>query len=252
MRKVILMTAACLLIGTGVAVAHGFDAKSIRQASATFGPTTTSKLRTSTCTGTDGTYAKSVASYSGTFTSTEPSLNGPGRLDAASLINTTTGVGTVWGELRIDTTDGRRTSAHFEGVLAHGSLVGLAEGHTRPGPGETKVLANISADYTTTEGFKNGKLGGGTAAGEAILITRGGCEPQKAPKPERIKARGGVSNVSSTSITVAGVSCNVPTSLQSKVANLKVGDRVEIECEVANGANTLTKVSGKGHDRHDD
>jgi hypothetical protein len=248
MRKVMLMTAACLLVGAGVAVAHGFDAKSIKQASATFTATTTSKLRTSSCTGTDGTYAKSVASYSGSFTSTEPSLNGSGRLDAASLINTTTGVGTVWGELRIDTSDGKRTAAHFEGILTHGSLVGLAEGHVR-GAGETKVLANLSADYSTTGGFANGKLGGGTAPGDAILIMRGGCEPAKAPKPERIKARGAVSAVSSTSITGAGVTCNVPSSLQSTVGKLKVTDVVEIECEVAGGANTLTKVSGKGHDR---
>jgi len=242
--------AGLLLVGAGVAVAHGFDSKSVKQVNATFAATTVSNLRTSTCTGADGSYAKSVATYSGMATSSEPSLNGPVRIEAASFVNTTTGVGTVSGSARIDTTDGRRTSIGFEGVLTHGSVVGIAEGRTRPGRDEVKLLANVSADYSATGGFGNGKLGGGTAAGDAVLITSGGCTPPKAPKPEHVKARGAITNVSPTSISVAGVTCNVPANLQGAVANLKTTDVVTIECDVANGAGTLTKVSNDHH-RHD-
>ena len=134
MRRMILASVAgLLLVGAGVAVAHGFDSKAVKQVSATFTATTASNLRTATCTGADGTYAKSVATYTGSAVSSEPSLNGTARIEAASFVNTTTGVGTVWGSARIDTADGRRTSFNFEGVLTHGSVVGLAEGAAVPG-----------------------------------------------------------------------------------------------------------------------
>jgi len=249
MRRIILASVAgLLLVVAGVAVANGFDGKAVRQASATFTATSASNLRTSTCTGADGTYAKSVATYTGSAVSSESSLNGPVRIEAASFVNTTTGVGTVRGNARIDTASGR-TSFSFEGVLTHGSVVGLASGHSRRA--DVRLLANFSADYSAAGGFGNGKLGGGTAAGDAVLITPGGCHPPKPPKPERVKARGAITAVSPTSISVAGVTCNVPANEQDEVANVKVGDVVTIQCDVANGANTLTDVSRHGHhDRH--
>ena len=247
MRRMILASvAAFLLVGAGVAVAHGFDSKAVKQVSATFSATAASNLRTSTCTGADGSYAKSVATYTGTASSSEPSLNGAARIEAASFVNTTTGVGTVWGTARIDTTTGR-TSFSFEGVLTHGTLVGLADGHSRRA--DVKLLANISADYSAAGGFANGKLGG-AAPGDAVLITSGGCQPPKPPKPERVKAHGAITAVSTGStgsISVAGVTCGVPANLQNEVSRLKVGDVVTIECDVANGTNTLRNVSGHGH-----
>jgi hypothetical protein len=245
MRRIILASVAGLvLVVAGVAVANGFDSKAVKQASATFAATTASNLRTSTCTGTDGTYTKTVATYTGSASSGEPSLNGPARIEAASFVNTTTGVGTVWGNARIDTSSGR-TSFNFQAVLTHGSAVGLATGHSRG----TNLLANLSADFSAAGGFGNGKIGGGTAAGDAVLITPGGCHPPKPPKPELVKARGAISAVSSTSITVAGVTCGVPANLQDKVGRLHTGDVVSIECDVANGTNTLKEVSGHHHDR---
>src|SRR5262249_30521684 len=177
---------------------HGFDSKAVKQVSATFSATTASNLRTSTCTGADGTYAKSVANYSGNAMSSEPSLNGTARITAASFVNTTTGVGTVSGNATIDTSTGH-TSFNFEGVLTHGSLVGLAEGHSRRD--DVKLLANISADYSAAGGFGSGKIGG-AANGDAVLITPGGCHPPKAPpppKPERVKASGAITAVPTAS-----------------------------------------------------
>ena len=250
MRRMILVTAAgLLLVGAGVAFAHGFGDKAVVQTSATFEATSTSNLRTATCTGADGTYAKSHATYAGSMASSEPSLNGTARIDASSFVNTTTGVGVVWGEVRVDTADKKDTKVHFEGVLTHGSVVGLAEGRTRPGHDKVELLANLSADYSAADGFRNGKVGGGTAAGDAVLVTSGGChapKPPKPPKPEQVKARGAITAVSSTSISVAGVTCDVPAELQSAVAKLKVGDVVHIECNVANGTTTLKHTSRPG------
>jgi hypothetical protein len=237
-----------LLVCAGVAVAHGFDSKAVRQVSATFNATTASNLRTSTCVGADGSYARSSARYTGAAVSTEPSLNGSARIDASSFVNTTTGVGTVSGSARIDTADGRHTSFGFEGVLTHGSVVGLAEG--RAGRGDVKLLANFSANYSAAGGFGNGMLGG-TAAGDAVLITQGGCKPPKPPKPEHVKAHGAITNVTPTTISVAGVTCNVPPNLQGAVGKLKSTDVVTIECDVVSGAGTLTKVWGPGHRGHD-
>ncbi len=253
MRRIsLLMAAGLLLVGAGVAVAHGFDSNALKQVGATsFTATTASDLRSSTCTGATGSYTKSRGTYTGSVTSTEAALNGPAKIDASSLVNTTTGVGIVSGEVRIDTANGGRTSAHFEGVLTHGSVVGLAEGGTRSGHEGDKValLGNFSADYSAAGGFSNGKLGG-TASGDAVLISRGGCSAPKPSRPEHIKARGAITAASPTLITVAGVTCNVPASLQGAVAKVKVNDVVEIECDVANATNTLTKLSGReGDDR---
>ena len=95
MRRMFLGATVGLLLATTVAFAHGFDGKAVKEVSATFTATAATDLRTSTCTGADGSYAKSRATYSGSAASAEPSLNGPARIEAASFVNTTTGVGTV-------------------------------------------------------------------------------------------------------------------------------------------------------------
>ena len=134
MRRMILASVAgLLLVVAGVAVANGFDSKAVKQVSATFAATTASNLRTSSCTGADGSYAKSAATYTGTAVSTEPSLNRPARIEASSFVNTTTGVGTVSGAGPHRHGRRQHTSFGFQGVLTHGSVVGLAAGHSRPG-----------------------------------------------------------------------------------------------------------------------
>ena len=46
-------------------------------------------------------------------------------------------------------------------------------------------------------------VGGGTAAGDAILVTPGRCEPPKPPRPEHVKARGAITAVSVTTAIIA-------------------------------------------------
>ncbi|MBV8079178.1 MAG: hypothetical protein JO186_02240 [Actinobacteria bacterium] len=256
MRKLALFcTAAVALVCAGIAVAHGLDSKSVKAESASFTATTAGNVQTGTCTGADGTYATSRGTYTGTISnSTDTTLNGPVTIDAESLVNSTTNLGTVTGKVSLGTNnDGHDEDGalHFEGVYSGGNVAGVVEGRLQGS--NTSLLANFSAAFSATGGFTNGALGHGASGGDGVEITSGGCDPQQAPKPETVRAEGAVSAVSSTSITAAGVTCTIPTNLQSQVAalNLATGTRVELECTVANGANTLTAIHvAGGGDQH--
>ncbi len=218
MRRLIWFAATALvLVGAGIAVAHD-----------------------------SSTYATSRGDYTGTAVSTDSTLNGNASVSAESVINTTTGFGTVNGKLRIQTADGKHTVAQFDAVYTNGHIVGLAEGHGSQS--WSKLVANLSADFTAAGGFANGKLGG-TTGGDAVEVTSGGCKPASSSKPDTIQVHGAITAVSATSITAAGVTCVVPATLATAVGALHVGDRVELKCTVSGTTNTLTKVEG---DKHDD
>ena len=256
MRRLIWIAATVVvLVGAGIAVAHDNNGKSIKQVSATFTATTPSNVRTDTCTATDGTYASTRGDYTGTAVSTEPTLNGTASVSAESVINTTTGYGTVDGKIRIDTADGHHTDAAFDAVYTNGHIAGLAEGHGHDSATWNQLVANLSADYTAAGGFANGKLGG-TAGGDAVLVGSGSCQQASSSKPETIDVHGAVTAFSPTtaptSITAAGVTCVVPTTLTAAIAALHIGDRVELKCTVSGGTNTLASVNGdhQGGDHH--
>jgi hypothetical protein len=247
MRNLILVTASALALSTaGIAVAHGFDGRTITPASATFAATTANNLKTLTCTGSDGnTYAATRATYSGTAVdAADPSLNGSLTFDATSLINTTTNYGTVSGRIQVGSGDSE-TDAQFTGVYSNGVVVGLAQGRDHS---SSELLANVSAGFSATGGFTSGLVGGGTSAGYAVKLASGQCTSTPSQQPDQVKAIGAVSAVSATAITVASVTCAVGTSQASLVANVHVGDRVQLDCTVANGATTLDSIStGDSH-----
>jgi hypothetical protein len=246
------------LLGAGIAVAHEGESKSVIKVSTQFTAGTGADVRTSTCTGSDGTYVTTRGRWTGTAVnaSGDAALNGNVTIDAQALVNTTTGVGTVEGRLRIDTSDGKHTGVNFDAVYSGGHVTGLAEGRGSSGQ---KLIANLSADWASATGFQSGKLGGGTAGGDAVELSPGGCRPAPQPKPETIQAHGAVSlGANNATVTVAGVTCNVPSNLASAVGSLHNGDRIEIKCLSASGTNTLLHVSGERRDKqgkhhnHDD
>jgi len=244
MRRVIYAVAAAAALAlAGLAVADDVGPKAIKAVNATFTATGVSSSRTRTCTNADGTFAVTSASYSGMATSSDASLNGAVTLKARSVINTSKNLGTVDGALRIVMSSGGRTEAHFTAVYQNGQLAGLATGHAADP--YSRLLANMSATFSATGGFANGKLGS-TGGGGAVELQPGRCEPTKTPKPvaERSEARGTVSAISATSITVGGLTCTIPanTTLAAKVAKLAMGSRASIECRLVNGVNTLTSV----------
>jgi len=176
-RRVILITAACLmLVGAGAALAnHGFGGGStFKQAAATFTATGPSNATTQTCTGSDGAhYTVTRATYSGNA-SGDPTLTGTTSIDAVSVINDgNPSVGTVKGGIQINTSSGP-TRLGFLAVYSAGSISGVATGRTSSGAG---VIANLSANFSTSAntGFGSGKIGGGTAGGQALLLMPGGC-----------------------------------------------------------------------------
>lgn len=241
MRKLVWLSITVVaLVASGVAIAHGFDSKSVKAVSGTFTATTASNVRTSTCTGTNNdTYVSSSGSYAGTA-SGDPTLSGPVTINASSLIDTTTNVGQVNGQIRIGS-GSTQAAAQFTAVYSGGTLAGFTIG--RISNPDATLYANVSAGFSATGGFTSGLIGGGTAAGSAIEVSSGSCQVVQPPKPDRIAVDGAVTAVSSTSISAAGVTCSVPANLQSAVANVKVGDRVELRCEVTNGQTTLDSVN---------
>jgi hypothetical protein len=243
MRRLIsITTAAVALLGAGIAVAHEGGSKAVKQVSATFVATTPSDVRTSTCTGSDNvTYTTTRGRWSGTATTTAPagdtSLSGNATVDAEVLVNSA-GDGFVSGRLRID--GANHTSAWFEGVISGGAhIAGLAEG--RGSAQWSKLVANLSADWSSAGGFTKGMLGGGAAGGNAVVLTSGGCRTAPPPKPETINLHGAIT-IGAGTVAVAGVTCAVPANLSAEVTKLHSGDRVEIKCTSASGTNTLARV----------
>ncbi|HVA30463.1 MAG TPA: hypothetical protein VMU58_04275 [Gaiellaceae bacterium] len=241
---ILVATAVVALAAAGIAVGHGVDAaKSVREVSGTFAATTVSRTNTKTCTTTDG---KTLVTTDGTYTGTasgDPDLTGAVTIKAHSTVNTSDGIGVVSGTLRIDVGSGGNTAARFDAVLKGNQLAGFASG--RAHAPSVKLLANLSSDFNATTGFANGKLGGANG-GSAAELGAGTCQRVASVK-QTSRANGTVTAVSSTSITVAGLTCTVPAtaSLQKLVGSLAVGSRAEITCSLTGGVNTLVKASGK-------
>jgi hypothetical protein len=241
MRKVILtMAGLAALVTASVAVANGIEgAKTAKAVAATFSAsagTTSSR----TCTTSDG---KSITVTNGKYTGTaagDADLAGPITLRVRSVINTTDKVGTVNGAFRVDVS-GRDTTGAFASVYDNGAIAGLAIARAHS-PG-AKIVGNLSATFDPATGFATGsKIGGGTSGGSAVELGPSSCRPAT-NHPEHSAARGAISALSTASITVAGLLCNLPTNKSANInAKFKTGDNVEIRCEFANGQNTLTRI----------
>ena len=230
------MAALAALIVTSYAVADGIDgAKNVRSVAGTFSAAagTTS---TRTCTTSDGkTIVVTDGKYTGQATG-DPDLTGPITLRARSVVNTTDGVGVVTGNFGIDVANGRNTQASYSAVYDHGTIAGLANG--RAHQPNARLFANVSATFAAATGFTNGKLGGGTAGGSAVELGAGSCKPSRVT-PEKSEAHGTISALSSTSITVAGLTCAIPPDKSADVnAKFKQNDTAEIHCALVSGTTT--------------
>jgi hypothetical protein len=171
-RKPLAALAAALSVFAlaGYAFAHDGGPNSVQATSATFIATTVADSRSDTCTGADGTYARTRATYSGTATSTDARLNGPMTVRATTLYNATTNLGVVSGRFRVGDTKG-----DFQAVDTNGSLAGFAEGKAK-GP-RGMLLANLSATFDPTTGFADAQLGGGAAPDTAVFVS-GKCHDE--------------------------------------------------------------------------
>ena len=80
-------------------------------------------------------------------------------------------------------------------------------------------------------------------------IQPGRCRAAK-PVSEHSEARGTISALSTTSITVGGLTCTIPAgaTLAAQLAKFKLGGQASIRCTLVNGQNTLTSISGAKKD----
>jgi hypothetical protein len=237
MRKMLFAAAGIAALAVAsVAVAHGIDgAKTAKAVAGTF-TATSSNVSTRSCTTNDGkTLTITDGRYTGAATG-DPDLTGPITLRARSVTNSD-GVGVVNGAFRIDVASGRDTEGAFTTVYDHGNIAGLAVG--RAHDPSARLVANLSAGFAPGS-FTTGKFGG-TSGGSAVELGPGKCAP--GDRPEKSEARGSISALSSTSITVAGLTCNIPSNVSADVnAKFKLNDRAEIHCTLQNGSNTLTRI----------
>ena len=237
------VAAVAVLATASIALADGFDGgKAVTAVSGGFNATTASRVTQRSCTTSTGkTIVVTDGVYSGTGTG-DTDFTGNATLHARSTINTTDGVGVVSGTLKIDVASGRDTVAQLTGVVAGTNFAGLAVGHAHDPA--ARLVANVSGGFTATGGFANAKIGG-TAGGSAVELTPVGCKSTRT-LPNKSEARGTVTANGSGTITVAGLTCTVPASLQAKVATIAVNSRAEIHCQLVNGVNTLTRVEKRG------
>ena len=243
MKRLALVGAVgAALVAAGIAVAHGNDNQTVTKVTASFAATTVSgKTDTKTCTTTDGkSLSTTHSTWTGTASTGPADLTGAVRIDARSMINTTDNVGEVDGHLTISPTGGGKTDLRFSSVYDAGVLSGLATGHSATQG--VQIYANLSSSFSTATGFTGGKIGG-TSGGSAVELGPAHCAPAK-PVKESSSAEGTVSAATATSVTVAGVTCSVPSSLSAKVLTFHAGDHAHIECSLVSGTSTLTKIEG--------
>ena len=169
---------AAALMAVGVAGAHR-GAPSVQDASATFSAANVSTRYQVTCTVTGGdAFQATRALYTGTSVSSDPRLAGALRIHAWSLVDTTNGVGHLYGVFHIR---GAGTRAHgtLNAALANGKASGIARGFVRHNWGH--IVASLGSDFNPNTGFSAGSLGGSTA-GAGFIRSGRWCHPPHWPQ----------------------------------------------------------------------
>ena len=169
---------AAALSAAGVAAARG-RTTSVQAASATFTATDVTQLSQVTCSVTGGdTFQATKATYRGTSLSSDPRLAGALTIRAWSLVDTTNGVGHVFGNFRIK---GPGTRAHgtLNGAIANGEASGIARGFVRHQWG--RIVASMGSTFNPNTGFSTGSLGGSTV-GAGFIRSGRWCAPPHWPQ----------------------------------------------------------------------
>ena len=253
-RPIIFALAGLTALGTaGIALAHGNDNAGgfkTTPVAATFTAAAGDNLSSRTCVGADGTYTISRGSWTGIAVSSSDRLAGALVIRGELGVNQTTGAGWLVARVRIDGSSssdhGKDAGGELNGVIAGGKLTGFLAGRVRD---EGALYASVSASVGTG-GLTDGQIGGGASSAAGLVVDRGRCEATPKQRPV-VDARGTISAVSSTSITVTrsngeALTCVVGTDLAVTVAKLKVGDSAFVYCGLVDGSYRLLKVQARG------
>lgn len=182
------LTSALTLGIVTVAVAHLDRQPRTDAATATF-TLTRLALGDRTCTGLDGTYRVSHELFDGTATGGTARdtnlLGGTLRVQARSLVNQTTGLGTMTGKAELRKQDRTWARADLVAVVTgsgqrslEGMLVGKVMDRGSSDSNDDEEAGHLLANFTATisaDGTLSGQLGSGSS-GNASVIQGGHCE----------------------------------------------------------------------------
>ena len=167
--------AVAALAAAGVAVAGG--GAHAQTTSASFSATTVSNARLTTCTVDGGdTFATTIATYTGTATSSDPRLNGTFKVRAVSLLDTNSGLGRVVGVFHIRNAAGLGARGSINAAVADGNAKGSAVA-TVHNPGG-RLFATLTSPFDPEAGFgasSSGSIGTGTSAGSGVVVSGLSC-----------------------------------------------------------------------------
>jgi len=182
-RKRLLLFAlpvVAALAAAGVAGASALRHPSVQAASATFAADTVSQKYQVTCSVNGGdTFEATRATYTGAAQSSDPRLAGTLTIRAWSLVDTTNGVGHVFGLFRIAGTDGGHAHGTLNAALADGKASGIARGFVRHRWG--RLVASLGATFDPSAGFASGSVGGSTT-GAGFIRSGRWCHPPHWPQ----------------------------------------------------------------------
>ena len=174
-RKLLLLVGlpvVAALAAAGVALAA--VSSGAHAASATFAATTVSKSKLVTCSVNGGdTFASTIATYTGTASSSDARLDGALTIRAQSLVDATTGLGRVTGDFRIANASGDVTThGSIDAALDNGQASGLLS--ARMSDPDGRLVATLSAPFDPATGFASGSLGTGSVNGSGVVLS-GAC-----------------------------------------------------------------------------
>ena len=173
-----VLLAVAALVGAGVAAAHR-KAPSVQSVTATFDAASVTQRYLTTCSVNGGdTFQATRATYTGTATSADPRLAGTLTIRAWSLVDTTNGVGHLFGFFRIVGSGNTRAHGTLNAAIAGGNASGLARGFVRGKWGH--VVASLGSGFSPTDGFSSGSIGSSTV-GAGFLRSGRWCHPANWP-----------------------------------------------------------------------
>jgi hypothetical protein len=172
---------ASALAAAGVAIADP-DIGSNTAVSGTFSANTSVSSGSHTCTAANGdSILLTDATFTGTASSSTPSLNGPLTINVRSAFDTKTNVGSLDARVAIGSGSAGFTG-HLEGVDSNGTVQGFLEGQSAG----TRILGSVTTTFSGS-GFGSatapGTIGSGTGTNSAIAMTPG-CAVTTPPPPK--------------------------------------------------------------------
>jgi hypothetical protein len=176
-KRILLFAVPVVAVCAAAGVAFASGGPQASSVSATFSATTVSHARLTTCTVNGGdTFATTIATYTGTSSSSDARLDGTFVVRATSLVDTNNGLGRVVGIFRINNTSGRTAHGAINAAVANGDAEGSAVATLRDPNG--RMFATLSSPFDPAAGFgsgSSGSIGTGTSAGTGVVVSNLAC-----------------------------------------------------------------------------